>query len=283
MSCNLEQASLLLFIFAMVFAAHCVPSLAQAPATVAVPRFLAPRAGTADVSKPASIRFVTSDDFPPFNFIDGSGKLTGYNVELARAICTRLAIPCTIQVRPFPLLLDAVRSNRADAVVAGVRDTPTLRRFLGYTEAYLRLPARFVMRRADAVEAVPETLAGRTVGVVGGTRYRDFLADFFPETSVRETATVEEALAALKAGEIDAAFGGALQASFWLAGPEAADCCAFAGGAYTEPAYFGEGLSIAVAVENEPLRLALEDALRALEVDGVMADLYLRFFPAGLY
>jgi polar amino acid transport system substrate-binding protein len=248
-----------------------------------VPRFIAPKAGTADAPKPSSIRFVTSDDFPPFNFIDGSGKLTGYNVELARAICTRLSVPCTIQVRPFPLLLDAVRTNKADAIVAGVRETPTLKRFLGYTQPYLRLPARFVMRKAETVAAIPETLAGKTVAVPGGTRYRDFLADFFPDAKVTETDTTEAALTDLKAGKVDAVFGGALQSAFWLAGPDAAGCCAFAGGAYSEPGYFGAGLTVAVALENEPLRVALEDTLRALEADGVTQDLYLRFFPVGLY
>ncbi len=44
------------------------------------------------VSPPPSIRFVTTDDFPPFDFVDAGGRLTGFNVELARAICQRLAI-----------------------------------------------------------------------------------------------------------------------------------------------------------------------------------------------
>src|SRR4051812_22647833 len=34
-----------------------------------------------------AIRFVTTDDFPPFNFLDANGHLAGFNVDLARAIC----------------------------------------------------------------------------------------------------------------------------------------------------------------------------------------------------
>lgn len=256
---------------------------ATEPVAVAPPRFVPPRVGTAPAPKPASIRFVTADDFPPFSFLDGAGRLTGYDVELARALCDRLAVPCTIQVRPFPLLVETVVSNQADAIVAGLRDTARLRRFVTYTASYLKLPARFVMRRDDAVDAVPETLAGMSVAVPRGTRYRDFLVDFFPGVTLVDTNGMEEALAKLHDGTVDAAFGGALAESFWLAGQDSDGCCRFAGGPYTEPAYFGPGLSIAVAAGNTGLRDALDDALRGVEADGVTTDLYMRFFPVGLY
>ena len=248
-----------------------------------VPRFLPAEPSDEASVKPAAIRFVTSDDFPPLNFLDGSGRLSGYNVELARLICTRLAIPCTIQVRPFPLLLEAVRKNEADAIVAGVADTPGLRAFLAYSQTYLRLPARFVGRKPVVAELVPETLASRTVAVVAETRHADFLRDFFPAARLIETTDEGDALRLVKDGTADAAFTGALGASFWLTGREAADCCAFASGAYTEPAYFGHGMAIAVDRDNLDLKGAIDEALRLLEQDGSLADLYLRFFPVGLY
>lgn len=250
---------------------------------VMVPRFVPPQADAGAGLKPPSIRFITSDDFPPMNFIDGSGRLTGYNVELARLICSRLGIPCTIQVRPFPLLVQTLKDNKADAVVAGIAETPALGALMDYGVPYLRLPARFVVRRGTVGPIVPETLGEGTVAVPAGSRYADFLADFFPRARRMETADFAAALAALRDGTVDAAFGGALPAAFWLSGPEAADCCAFGSGPFTEPAYFGRGLSIAVREGDDALMSALDGALAALEADGSLADLYLRFFPVSLY
>jgi polar amino acid transport system substrate-binding protein len=261
------------------------PAYAQArnDAPVTVPRFVPPMTGPTEPARPASIRFVTSDDFPPFNFIDGAGRLTGFNVELARAICTRLQVPCTIQVRAFSGLVDAVNGNEADAIIAGVKDTPMLRRYLGYTHPYLRLPARFVVRKDWTVDPTPETMAGKVVAVVGGTRFGAYLADYFPSVQRLETETLDDALQMLAGDRVEAVFASALPLVFWLSGPEGSACCALAGGAYTEPAYFGEGMTIAVGKANEPLRRSLNDTLRALEADGILADLHLRFFPAGLY
>lgn len=244
-----------------------------------VPLALGQAAGAA----PASIRFVTADDFPPFNFVDGSGVLTGFNVEVSRAICARLAIPCTIQVRPFPLLLATVRDNKADAIAAGVADTPALRRSLAYSVPYFREPARFVRRWPALVEPSPQALSGKTIGVLASSRYGDFIRDFFPAATQRTAADEAELFALLKDGKVDALFTGAVGASFWLAGPAAAGCCAFSGGAYTEPAYFGDGMKIAVAAGNAPLKSAIDGALRSLDADGTLADLALRFFPESLY
>lgn len=247
------------------------------------PRLVPLGTGATTGASPASIRFVTADDFPPFNFIDGSGLITGFNVEVARAICARLAIPCTVQIRPFPLLLDAVRENKADAIAAGVADTPALRRHLAYSVPYFKEPARFVRRWPALVDPSPRSLSGKSVGVVSGSRYADFIGDFFPAAKLHPANTEAELFALLKTGEVDAVFAGAVGASFWLAGPAAKGCCAFSGGAYTEPTYFGDGMKIAVAADNTALKASIDGALRALDADGTLADLALRFFPESLY
>lgn len=262
---------------------HLVACATAAPVEAGYPLVVPPATGETAGLTPASIRFITADDFPPFNFVDGTGLLTGFNVEVARAVCTRLSIPCTIQVRPFPLLLSVVEDNKADAIVAGVADTPWLRQHLSYSVPYFREPARFVRRWPALVEPSPRALAGKTVGVIAGSRHADFIADFFPAARRREVPDEASLLGLVKTGEVDAAFVGAVSAAFWMNGPVAAGCCAFSGGPYTEPAYFGTGMKIAVAAGNDRLKVTLDNALRGLDADGTLADLALRFFPTSLY
>jgi polar amino acid transport system substrate-binding protein len=64
---------------------------------------------------------------------------------------------------------------------------------------------------------------------------------------------------------------------------QAEACCAFQGGPYLEPAYFGEGVGMAVRPDDEDLRQALNWALQRLEERGVMTELYLKYFPIGIY
>lgn len=259
------------------------PPAASADAVPIVPLFLDPALrDAAAADPPQAMRFLTSDDFPPFNFTDGSGRLTGYNVELARAICRELDIPCTIQARPFYSLVQSLADNAGDVIAAGLRDTPDLRRYLIYSNAYLRIPARFVMPRDGARAPTPDGLAGRPVGVVENTPHAAFLAAFYPEAMVATYATTDALVSALAAREVDAAFADALSLSFWLSGPGAA-CCTFVGGPFVEPGYFGEGLKIAVARDDLALVQLLDVTLARLEAKGVLADLYVKYFPVGLY
>ena len=74
-----------------------------------------------------------------------------------------------------------------------------------------------------------------------------------------------------------------VQSSFWLQSEAAGNCCAFAGGPYLEPHFFGNGMAIAVPTGAEDLRRALNAAMESIHDKGIYAELYLRYFPVSLY
>ncbi len=77
-----------------------------APAPQGVPNFwnVERRLERPDAGQlPATIRFLTTDDFPPFNFLAADGALMGFNLDLARAICAELGASCTPRPRPSPI------------------------------------------------------------------------------------------------------------------------------------------------------------------------------------
>ena len=231
-----------------------------------------------------AIRFVTTDDFPPFNFLDANGHLTGFNVDLARAICAELAVPCTIQARQWDDLVNRVATKSADAVIAGIAITAESRATLDFSDVYLRSPARFVVRRKDAgMDISPEGLRGHTLAVVTSTAHEAYLASMFPEIGRKLYPTADDARRALQSGAADAHFGDGLQLSFWLASEAAANCCVFAGGPYLDSRFYGQGYAIAFAKGSTDLKHAVNAALQAIYEKGVYAELYLRYFPVGFF
>ena len=267
-------------------AAGSTTALAQDAAAVAVPGFWDPkrRPERPDLGRLTAVRFLTEEDYPPFNFRGPDGRPIGFNVDLGRAICVELNLTCTIQVRRFDTLLAALDENRGDAIVASLAITPELRRRVAFTDRYYRTPGRFVAARALPLDDVtPEAIAGRRVAVVAGSAHEAYLRAFFAEVAIQSQSHLEAALAALKNGEADLAFGDGVALSFWLNGSGSEQCCAFKGGPFTESRYFGEGIGIAVKRDNDPLRRALNYALFRLWEKGIIADLYLRYFPIGFY
>ncbi|MBV8848910.1 MAG: transporter substrate-binding domain-containing protein [Methylobacteriaceae bacterium] len=237
-----------------------------------------------DTSGLRLIRFITEDDYPPFNFTLPDGTLTGFNVDLGRAICEELQVACTVQARRWDTLIPSLDENRGDAIVASLQINNETRKRVAFTSPYYLTPGRFVTLRSSPLgEAVPEALAGHTIGVVGKSAHSAFLQTFFAKSTIKTFESSQAMRAALRNGEIETLFGDANALSFWLNGTDASGCCAFKGGAFLDPNFFGEGVGIAVRGTNANLRRILDYALAKLAERGVYADLYLKYFPIGAY
>ena len=258
------------------------PLTPAAPQTV--PGFWDPRhrPERPDLSRLTVIRFLTETDYPPFDFVGADGNPAGFNVDLARSLCDEIKVSCTIQMRRFETLVDAVTSNKGDAIIASLAVTPELRTRLDFTDPYYRPPARFVSRRDGVMAEVrPEYLAGRKVGVVGGTAHEAYLKAMFTDAELHSYPNDDALRAALRRGEVDFIFGDAISLGFWINGTDSGGCCAFSGGPFVESRYFGEGIGIAVRKGNDLLRQALNWALFRVWEKGRYTDLWLHYFSVS--
>jgi polar amino acid transport system substrate-binding protein len=251
---------------------------------VAIPNFWDPRAQLERPELPATrtIRFLVDDDFPPLHFPGLDGNPTGLSVELARAACERLTLTCTVQVRRFDTLLDALSERQGDVVAAAIPVTADLRQRFAVTSPYFKIPARFAVRR-DRNQPSPDAkaLSGKNIGVVQGTAHEAFVKAFVPGAALKPYPELVAAQTALKAGEIDYLFADGLGLALWIGGEEAGGCCDFSGGPYLESRFFGEGIGFITRTDDEALRRALDFALQQLWKEGKYAELYLRFFPVS--
>ena len=233
-----------------------------------------------DMGRLTLIRFMTEVDYPPFNYAGPDGNPAGFNVDLARLICEELHVTCTVQMRRFDTLFDALNDNRGDATIASISVTPQARSRADFSDPYYRPVARFVARReAHMREVAPERIEGKKAAVVAGTAHEQYLRALFTEAEVRPYRTAEAAREALRRGEVDLLFGDGFGLAFWLNGTDSGGCCEFAGGPFAESRYFGEGIGIAVKRGNDTLRMALNWALFRLWEKGRFTDLWLRYFP----
>jgi polar amino acid transport system substrate-binding protein len=265
--------------------AAVLPAAAQQPS---IPQFwdVKERLVRPDISSLPRVRFLTTTDFPPFNYIDANGLITGLHVDLARAICLELEIldRCQIQAIPWEELETALESNQGDAIVAGLAINAESRRKYAFTRSYLRFPARFAVKRnAMLPEPLYKSAAGKRIGVIDGSEHEAMLRDYFPDARPVTYSRADWMYEDLRNGKTDAVFGDGMRLSFWLAGADSASCCVFAGGPYLAPEYFGAGLAIAVRAENAPLADAFDFALREINVSGKFGELYLRYFPVGFF
>jgi polar amino acid transport system substrate-binding protein len=236
------------------------------------------------LARRVAIRFLTDNDFPPFNYLDDDNSLIGFNVEIARALCLELAAACDIQARPWDQLLPTLRRGETDAVIASHAVTPKLLSEFAVTDRYYHTPARFAARRGGPARVfTPEGLEGAKISVAKGTAQEAYLRAFFTLSAIQSFENVELARDAVVTGAADALFDDGIALVFWLNGTASKACCEFKGGAFAEPKYFGDGIGITVQKADVQLQGLLNAGLKRLRDTGRFDELVMRYFPLRAY
>lgn len=237
-----------------------------------------------DQARRVVLRFLTESDYPPFNFLDEDGVLTGFNVDLARAICLELSAACDIKSRPWDELVPALKRNETDALIAGHALTAKSLTQIDFTDRYFYTPARFAARRGTPKASItPEGLDERRIAVARGTPHEAYLKTFFPYSSVQVFANQDETREALAGDKVDFVFDDGIGLAFWVNGSNSKQCCELVGGPFLEPRYFGDGMAIAVAQGDSQTRALLNGALRRVRESGRLDELVQRYFPHRIY
>jgi polar amino acid transport system substrate-binding protein len=258
---------------------NAVPAASQSEPTIAPPP-----APTSDGTRRLLIRFLTDSEFPPFHYYDEEGVLTGFDVDLARAICVEAGTQCDIRARPWGQLLPALAKGETDAVIAAQRITTPLVRDFDVTDRYFFTTAWFAgPRGGERLATTPELLERRRIAVAKGSPHEAYLRTFFRESAIETLATVEEAREAVRQGRADLVFGDGIGLVFWVNGSLSQECCELKGGPYFEPRFFGDGLAITVPRQDSDLKRLINQTLDRLRRNGRYEELMLRYFPNRVF
>ncbi len=262
---------------------------AQAPATGVKP--IVPDAWQGEAYRPRpdlkglrKIRFITDSDYPPFHYYDEVGALTGFNIDLAQAICDVLSVECEISATNWSSLMPAIQTGEADAAIASIRITTEALKSADFTLRYYATPARFAAQvDSEITDIRPETIEGLKIGVAKNSGHEAYLKAFFPGAAVAAFETSEAAQKALRERAIDLVFADGITLAFWFNGAESGRCCEFRGGPYLDSRFFGEGVGIAVKKGDRTLVQALNYALEQVHARGTYEELFLRYFPMNFF
>ena len=221
----------------------------------------------------ATVRIATEGAYPPWNSTDSSGKLIGFEVDLAKELCQRMEVECEIVAQDWEGIIPALQAGKYDAIMAGMSITEERQQVIDFTESYWTTPAYFavlkdselaeadlpqdtldlVERRPDeqaAIDALKEALDGKSVGVQVATIHANFLEnDLGDVVEVRNYDTQENLDLDLQAGRIDAALA---DLSYWkpLLETEKGQNFTLIGPGLTKGP-FGEGVGVGVRKEDD--------------------------------
>lgn len=241
-------------------------------------------AGEAVGQAPQRLRIGFAVGYAPFSEVGTDGQLKGFEVDLAQAVCTRMAVSCTPVILEFDGLIPALQSRKIDAIVASLSITPERQQVIAFSAPYYFSPARLVMRADASLEPTPAGMKGRRIGVERGTVHERFLAEAFKGSQVMRYATQDQVFLDLKSGRLDATLVDTVIAQFgFLNQPDGRGFGLVGPDFGREERYYGKGIGIGLRrADAATLGKRLDDAIAALRSSGALKALNDRYFTFDL-
>lgn len=238
--------------------------------------------GSAYAADGSKIRIGTEGAYKPFNYIDSNGELQGFDVEIAKALCTEMKAECSFVAQDWDGIIPALLAKKYDVIIASMSITEERMKKVDFTDKYYNTPAKFVAKKGSGMsDTSPTGLKGKTLGAQSSTTHSSYLEDNYKDSTVKLYATQDEANADLAAGRLDAVLADSVVILDWLGGD--GSCCEHVGETHNDPKWFGLGAGMAVRKGEDELKGKLNTALAAILENGTYKKINDKYFPFSVY
>lgn len=224
------------------------------------------------------LKIGTEGAYPPFNLIDASGQVVGFDIEIAQALCAKMQAECEVVTSDWDGIIPALNAKKFDFLVASMSITEERQQAVDFTEPYYTNKLQFIAPKSADFKTDKASLEGKVIGAqratIAGTWLEDNLGDV---VDVKLYDTQENAYLDLASGRLDAVLGDKFVNWEWLKSDAGKDF-AFKG----DPVFENDKIGIAVR-KGDPLREKLNAALKEIVEDGTYKKINDKYFPFSIY
>ena len=224
------------------------------------------------------LKLGTEGAYPPFNLIDASGQVGGFDVEIGQALCAKMAVECEVVTSDWDGIIPALNARKFDFLIASMSITEERKAAVDFTEPYYTNKLQFVAPKGGEFKTDKASLKGKVIGAQRATIAGTWLEDNLDGVvDIKLYDTQENAYLDLSSGRLDGVLADKFVNWEWLKS-DAGQSFEFKG----EPVFDNDKIGIAVR-KNDPLRERLNKALAEIVEDGTYKKINDKYFPFSIY
>ena len=221
----------------------------------------------------ASLRFGTEGGYPPYNYMDDSGKIAGYDVDVGTELCKRVQMDCSFVANDWNTIIPNLLAGNYDAIIDDMTVTPERQQQINFTDYYFPPdPSRFLSKADKTFDYT--ALKGLKIGAQTDTIQADYIDQHFKaDNTILKYGTQDQELADLNNGNLDLVF---------IDGSVAWPTADGSKGALKTDGpdiLIGNGAGIGLRKSDTDLLTKLNTALAAMKADGSIDALIAKYFP----
>lgn len=227
------------------------------------------------------LRYGLEAEYPPFESRNAAGELEGFDIDLGNAICKAASLKCSWVETSFDALIPGLTAKKYDAINSAMNITEQRRKSIDFTQPIYRIPSQLVGKAGAGLDATPESLQGKTIGVLQGSIQETYAKEHWEKQGVTVVSYKDQNLAwaDLLNGRIDASLvmSAAGQAGF-LSKPQGKGF-GFIGKPVSDDTILGSGIGFGLRKGDAATKKQLDAAIDKVRADGTIDNLAKKYFP----
>ena len=241
-------------------------------------------AGSVMAKEWKKVRIGVEGAYPPFSFVQPNGELSGFDIEIAKALGEAMGAEVTLIAQDWDGIIPALLAKKYDAIIASMSATEERKQKVAFSNKYYQTPAKFVCKKGAIATFSREAIKGKSVGVQRATIHDKYLTDNYgSDVEIKRYGTQDEAYLDIVAGRVDMLLADSIALSDgFLKKPEGKDY-QFIGPDLNDPKWFGEGASIALRKEDTDLAEQFNKAIDTIRANGTYKKIQDKYFDFDVY
>ncbi len=241
-------------------------------------------AGTVQAKEWKKVRVAIEGAYPPFSQVSPDGKLIGFDVDIAVALCEAMGAEPVLVAQDWDGMIPGLLARKYDTIIASMSITEERLKKVDFSNKYYQTPAKFMVKKGVLPEFSKDALKGKVVGVQRETVHDKYLTEVYGKSvEVKRYGSLDEAYLDVESGRIDIVMADsvALMEGF-LSKDRGADY-EFVGPDMVDPKYFGPGIGAAVRKQDVELKEKLNKAIETIRANGTYEKIQSKYFNFNVY
>ncbi len=242
---------------------------------------LALAAGPAQAKEWTTIRFGVDATYPPFESVDSDGKIVGFEMEYAAALCSKMKVTCTYQNQDWDGIIPALLSGKFDVIFSSMNMTPQRAQKVLFSDMYYATPPVWVAQSSIKTDDTSTAaLKGKTVGTQSSTVFANYLEKDYKGIETKLYPGGDEPFMDLANGRIDYVVSDILVAEKMI--EKNPGCCRIVKEIPRTPDIFGPGVGAAFRPDDKDLAAMFNKAIAETDADGTFKALEAKYFKIDI-
>jgi polar amino acid transport system substrate-binding protein len=238
-------------------------------------------AGAAQAKDWKVVRIGVDATYPPFESVDPSGKIVGWEIEYGNALCAKMGVTCVWQNQDWDGIIPALLSGKFDVIVSSMNETPARAKRVMFSNVYYATPPVWVTQASTkSDDTSPAFMKGKTIGVQSSTVFAAFLEKDYKDADMKTYPGGDEPLTDLANGRLDYAINDILVAQKVIS--KNPGCCRIIKEIPRDPTVFGPGVGAAFRPDDVDLKNMFNKAIAEVKADGTFKKLADKYFTINI-